>query len=130
LIEEGKLTAADHKYLDGLGSYKRLVKAYQLDPEAALKSCSWGAFQIMGEFWKEMKYADVREFTRAISRSEKEQIKSFVLYMKHVSPKIQNLLRELNWEGVASAFNGTNYKVNAYDEKLRAEYEKFRRIHG
>jgi hypothetical protein len=130
LLEERKLTAENHKYLDGLAGYKRLVKAYQLDPDAALKSCSWGAFQIMGEFWDTMKYASVKEFTKAISRSEKEQMKSFVLYMKYVNPKIKNLLRKLDWDGVASAYNGPNYKLNRYDEKLEDAYEKFRGNNG
>lgn len=125
LLEEKKLVAESHKYLDGLAGYKRLLKAYQLDPEAALKSCSWGAFQIMGEFWKEMKYTSVQEFTRAVSRSEKEQLKSFVLYMKYVNPKIGKLLRDLDWSGVAAAFNGPGYKLNRYDEKLEYAYEKF-----
>lgn len=125
LIADGKLTAESHKYLDKLGAYKRLIKAYQLDPEAALKSCSWGAFQIMGEFWDAMKYASVVEFTRAISRSEKEQMKCFVLYIKYVNPKIANLLRDKNWEGVASEFNGPTYKQNEYDQKLKIAYEKF-----
>jgi hypothetical protein len=130
LLAQKKLAAEGHKYLDGLGSYKRLIKAYQLDPEAALKSCSWGAFQIMGEYWASMKYASAQEFTRAVSRSEKEQIKSFVLYMKYVSPRIGQLLRELDWGGVASAFNGPTYKLNRYDEKLEDAYEKFRRNNG
>jgi hypothetical protein len=130
LIEEKKLSAERHRYLDGLAGYKRLVKAYQLDPDAALKSCSWGAFQIMGEFWGTMKYASIQEFTKAISRSEKEQIKSFVLYMKYVNPRIGKLLRNLDWDGVAAAFNGPDYKVNRYDEKLADAYEKFRGSNG
>ncbi|MBA4055563.1 MAG: hypothetical protein C0490_12685 [Marivirga sp.] len=125
LIAGGMLKAESHKYLDGLEGYRRLIKAYQLDPEAALKSCSWGAFQIMGEFWNAMKYRSVTEFTRAVSRSEKEQVRSFVLYMKYVNPKIGNLLRELNWEGVASEFNGPTYKQNEYDKKLKIAYERF-----
>ena len=127
LLAEGKITAESHKYFDGIGSYKRLIKAYQLNSDAALKSCSWGAFQIMGEYWEDMKYSSVQEFTKALSRSEKEQIKAFVLYIKYVNPKIRDLLQQLNWDGVASAYNGPDYKLNEYDKKLQVAYEKFRR---
>ena len=127
LVKEGKLEREDHAYYDNIGSYKRLIKAYALDPEAALQSCSWGAFQIMGEYWKAMGYASVMEFTKSMSRSPKEQIKAFVLYVEYVNPKLKKLLREKDWDAVACAYNGPNYKVNEYHLKLEREYEKARR---
>ena len=127
LVREGALERKEHAYLDGIGGYKRLVKAYTLNPVAALESCSWGSFQIMGEYWKCMGYASLVEFSRAMSRSPKEQIKAFVLYIKYVSPRIKSYLRALDWEAVARAYNGPNYAANKYHTKLKAAYEKFKR---
>ena len=36
------------KYLGGVHEYKRLELAKEIDEECALKSASWGMFQIMG----------------------------------------------------------------------------------
>ena len=126
LVHDGKLIANDNRYLDGVHSYRRLIKAYKLNQTAALESCSWGAFQIMGEFWREMKFLNVQEFTKAISRSPKEQVKCFVLYVKHVNPRIIGYLKAKNWVAVAEAYNGPSYKANRYDEKLEAAYKKFK----
>jgi hypothetical protein len=127
LVKEGKLERADHVYLKNVGSYKRLIKAYALDPTAALQSCSWGSFQIMGEYWQAMGYASTAEFAKSMSRSPKEQIKAFVLYIEKVNPKIKKLLHSKDWDAVACAYNGPNYKVNEYHVKLRYEYEKAKR---
>ena len=126
LVQDGKLIEKDNRYLDGIHSYWRLVKAYKLDPVAALESCSWGAFQIMGEFWRTMKYSSAQDFTKAVSRSPKEQAKCFVLYVKYVNPKIIAYLKAKDWAAVAAAYNGPSYKANKYDEKMQAAYEKFR----
>jgi hypothetical protein len=127
LVSEGKLERQDHVYLKDVGSYKRLIKAYALDPEAALQSCSWGSFQIMGEYWHAMGYTSVIEFSKSMSRSPKEQIKAFVLYIEKVNPRIKKLLHSKDWEAVACAYNGPNYKINEYHLKLHHEYEKAKR---
>lgn len=126
LIEQRKVERETHAYFDGIGSYRRLIKAYKLDPTAALESCSWGSFQIMGEFWKEMGFSSALDFSKMMSRSPKDQIKAFVLYIKHVNPKIKNYLRSQDWEAAAKAYNGPGYKVNKYHIKLQAAYEKFK----
>lgn len=126
MLKSGAATSEKDKYQAGLGSYKRLVKAYQLDPEAALKSCSWGAFQIMGEYWEVMKYGSAKEFTKAVSRSPKEQIKTFVNYIKYVNPAIKKHLKNHDWEATAKAYNGAGYKKYHYDDKLEAAYAKFK----
>lgn len=126
MLKSGAATSEKDKYLAGEGSYKRLVKAYQLDPVAALKSCSWGAFQIMGEYWEVMKYPSAKDFTKAVSRSPKEQIKTFVNYIKYVNPAIKKHLKNHDWAATAKAYNGAGYKKYHYDDKLAAAYAKFK----
>lgn len=127
LVKSEVLDYETHAYFDGIGSYRRLIKAYKLHPEAALESCSWGSFQIMGEYWKTMGYASVAEFTKSMSRSPKDQVKAFVLYIELVNPKIRKYLKALDWEAAARAYNGPSYRLNKYHIKIREEYEKFKR---
>lgn len=126
LISAGEATTERDKYLAGIGSYKRLGKAYQLDQVAALKCCSWGSYQIMGEFFSAMKFKTVFDFTKFISKSPKNQVKAFVLYIKHVNPAIVDCLRDLKWSDAARLYNGPGYKANSYDVKLEKEYKKIR----
>lgn len=126
MLKSGKATVERDKYADVPGSYKRLVKAYQLNQIAALESCSWGAFQIMGEYWSIMGYASAKEFTKEMSRSPKDQIKAFVRYIEHVNPGIKKNLKSHDWAHVAAAYNGAGYKDNNYDMKLEAAYKKYK----
>lgn len=126
LISAGDATTDGDKYLNGIGSYKRLGKAYQLNQVAALKSCSWGSYQIMGEFFSAMKFKTVFDFTKFISQSPKNQVKAFVLYIKYVNPGIVDCLRKLDWVSAAKLYNGPGYKDNNYDIKLENEYKKIR----
>ena len=126
LLAEGKATAAKDKYVWEVANYKRLSKAYQLNSDAALESCSWGAFQIMGSHWKAMGYSSISAFVKAMSRSEKEQIKAFVLYIKKISPQIIKALNQKNWAEAARLYNGASYKQNKYDLLLEKHYKKFK----
>jgi hypothetical protein len=36
--------------------YERLIKAAELDRDAAIMSCSWGVFQVMGIYYKQFGY--------------------------------------------------------------------------
>lgn len=80
----------------------------------------------MGEFWKIMGYASAIDFTRSMSRSRKEQIKAFVLYIKYVNPQIKKHLKSHDWDAAARAYNSPGYKVNKYHIKLAATYAKFK----
>src|SRR5690606_25532725 len=55
--------------------YPKLLKAYALNKSAALKSASWGKFQIMGSNYSDAGYSSVEEFVREISISEKNHLK-------------------------------------------------------
>lgn len=124
LFNSGAITKEKDAY--GM-SYKRLAKAYAINKEAALKSCSWGAFQIMGEHCGKMKYASATAFVKAMSRSEREHIRAFVLFCKHVNPKIIKDMKAKNFESIAKRYNGADYKLLGYDKKLQSSYDKWRK---
>jgi hypothetical protein len=107
-------------YKGGKREYDRLETALRLDREAALKSASWGAFQIMGANHKAAGYADVESFCKAMCESEDKQLEAFVSFVK--TNRLDDELRRLDWAGFARGYNGPAYKKNRYDEKLAAAY--------
>lgn len=125
LLAAGEATTERDLYANLSGSYKRLVKAYSLDSEAALQSCSWGSFQIMGRWFSTMGYPNAHAFAKAMSRSEKEQMRALILYAKKVNPGLVNIMKEKDFDALAAAFNGTSYMQNKYHIKLRNSYEKW-----
>ena len=63
--------------------YKKLLEAMSLDEEAALKSCSWGKFQIMGANYKNCGYSNVKEMIKELVKNEKIQLIQFVNFIKY-----------------------------------------------
>jgi hypothetical protein len=108
--------------------YDRLFKAAKLSMEltksqdAAFKSASWGAFQIMGSNHVAAGYPDVTSFVIAQQSSE-GQIKSFLNFVKSDHRKLKALL-DKNWAEFARLYNGKAYKKNNYDVKLKSSYDK------
>ncbi len=106
-----------------INTYILFEKAYKLNPEEAIKSTSWGMFQIMGFNFRLTGYENINEFFHTISRSEYDQLILFINFIKN--SKLDDFLRNKDWEKFASAYNGRSYKVNKYDEKLKKAYLKY-----
>jgi N-acetylmuramidase len=102
----------------------KLARAYQLDPEAALKAPSWGTFQILGENHRASGFADVRSFVGAMFRSPAGHLRALVGFIQ-ANPSIHQGLKRHDWVAVAKGYNGAGYKTYAYDTKLAAAYAKF-----
>lgn len=111
-----------------LPQYKRLVKAYQLDKDAALQACSFGKFQIMGFNYKAAGYKTVHDFTRAMSLSDAEHMKAFLKFAKS-NPVLLSGLQTKNYEKIAEGHNGGSWKsVNAnYASNLEAFYNEYQK---
>ena len=110
-------------YKGGASEYKRLEEALALDRTAALKSASWGAFQVMGFNHKLVGYDDVEKFVKAMVAGSGKQLDAFVAFIK--SNKLDDELRRLDWAGFARGYNGSNYRINKYDEKMARAYANF-----
>lgn len=106
--------------------HQRLEKAAKLDRNAALKSCSWGKFQIMGFNHNLVGFPVLQDFINAMYKSEGEQLKAFVKFIK--SNKLDDELREKRWADFARIYNGKNYHINEYDTKLAKAYKKYSAI--
>nr|MBI1230115.1 DUF3380 domain-containing protein [Cytophagales bacterium] len=125
-------------YKGGTREYDRLEKAKKLHPKAAVYSASWGLFQILGEnithFIKGRGYKDHEEFEARQHESEYYHFLDFLEFIKtkkvRGTPLIdfvsENTNGNYDWERFAFGYNGSEYKVNKYDVKMKAAYEKFK----
>ena len=114
-------------YKGGRGEYDRLVEAIGIcdEPDAALKSASWGLFQIMGFNHELAGHQDVRTFVNAMAVSEGAQLDAFVSFVL-AQPAMADHLREKQWAEFARRYNGPGYQQNQYDMKLAAEFTRAR----
>ena len=104
--------------------YDKLEEAYALDADAALRSASWGRFQIMGDNFIAAGYPSAQAFVKAMTRSEEAQLQAFVSFVRSRS-SLADALRHKNWAAFAKAYNGPGYAKNQYDTKLAASYASF-----
>lgn len=99
--------------------YTKLVKAYALDQKATLKSASWGKFQILASNFATAGYASPEDFVLALSKSEKNQLKAFVSFIK-ADKVLLHSIRTKDWLSFAKRYNGPRHK--GYDLKMERNY--------
>lgn len=112
-------------YQKGIKEYDRLDKAMKINKIAALKSTSWGMFQIMGFNYKSCGCKSIDEFITRMKQSERDQLDMFVQFI--VNNKLDKYLREKDWAGFAKRYNGPEYAKNNYDVKLEQAYNKYKK---
>lgn len=113
-------------YLGGVREYGRLERAKAINEDAALCSASWGAFQIMGNNYKDCGFDSIQEFVSTMSDGYAGQLEALGCFLK-----VNNLIRPLkahDWAVFARGYNGPGYAKNSYDTKLRQAYEKCVRV--
>lgn len=108
------------KYKGGPAEYNRLAVASVIHKEAALRSASWGMFQIMGFNCKQAGYVDVFEFTEAMQQSAEYQLRAVASFIANAG--MLDSLRAKNWKEFARRYNGPAYAENKYDIKLDKAY--------
>jgi murein DD-endopeptidase MepM/ murein hydrolase activator NlpD len=116
----GHLAESDYYPAVQLPNYKRLAKAMQLNREAALKSCSWGMFQVMGFNHAAAGFKDVESFVKGMATSEKEQMNGFLNFIK-ADKRLLKAVQEKNWLAFAITYNGK--KQQGYDKKMENTYK-------
>lgn len=110
-------------YRGGMGEYDRLNKAVRIHKECALRSASWGMFQIMGFNYKAAGYDTVEAFVKSVYISEAKQLESFMTFIK--SKDLVRYIRQKDWSNFARGYNGNGYKANRYDERLSEANKRF-----
>lgn len=111
-------------YEGGESEYTRLNLAKSLNEESALKSASYGKFQIMGFNYKACGYTSVWDFVTDMYESEGKHLLAFINFIK--ANKLDKHLISKNWVKFARGYNGAGYAQNNYDVKLMSAYETYR----
>lgn len=142
-MHDGKVGKGD-VYADYATSYLRLIQAYRLDPIAALQSCSWGKFQIMGANFALCDIPNVEKFVDRMCTSDAEQIGLLAGFIQHKprawkNPKNKAAGKEIslldavktkNWRAIAFNYNGPAYETYQYHTKLEQAYAHYKKGGG
>lgn len=105
--------------------YSRFEIAKKLNETAALKSASYGAFQIMGFNHALVGFKNEQDFYQAM-HSPKEQLKAFGQFL--IKNSLVKTLSVKDWKGFAYSYNGSSYHLHKppYDVRLATAYQKFK----
>lgn len=104
--------------------FQRFQTACTLDRRAAVMSCSWGMFQIMGFNFALCGYTDVDAFVNDMKTDVAHHLSTFVQYVKHM--RLDVCLQNHDWVAFAQRYNGPSEAENHYHDKLAAAYAKFK----
>lgn len=103
----------------GAAEWTRLEQAAALNREAAYRSASYGAAQIMGFNYETAGYPDVYAFVADMNDGEAGQIRAFVNFVK--GKRLHGDLRAKDWRAFARGYNGTG-QVERYARLLEQAY--------
>lgn len=119
---KGKWSRARAKYGPSSIQHTKLSAAAALNRTAALMSCSWGAFQVMGENWKSLGYESLQEFINKMYADEDGHLDAFVRFIKVNG--LADDLRE-HRESFFDRYNGSQWRQNDYMNKFKRELKKY-----
>ena len=105
------------------GEHERLNIAFSIHKLAAIKSASWGRYQILGQNYKMVGFESVENFYYAMDTSERKHLEAFVQFV--FKARLDDELQDLRWADFARIYNGPGYAQNKYDVKLEKAYNKF-----
>jgi len=111
-----------HNNKDQATAWKTLEEALAIDHEAALKSCSWGMFQVMGFNHASCGYKTLDDFVAAMKAGEAGQLLAFVGFCKS-TPACLEAMQKKDFKGMAIGYNGPDY--GDYDKRIERAYKKY-----
>ena len=106
--------------------HRKLQAASQLNRSAALKSCSWGLFQIMGKNYELAGFYDLQPFVNAMYESADKHLAAFVAFIRNTG--LRNALREHDWAMFARRYNGSDYRAHRYDKRIDEAYKELANV--
>lgn len=95
--------------------------ALKINEHCAKLATSFGLFQIMGFNFALVGYNSVEDFVEAAETSVENQIEAFCKYV--VNTGCMTAIKDKDFGKFAYKYNGPNYRVNKYDEKLKRLYD-------
>lgn len=119
--------APGDRYINGEGNYERLEAAMAISRTAALNSCSWGMFQVMGFNAVPIGYSSTQEFVDRMFESEMRHLESVARFILK-DRQLVTALRALDWRTVAARYNGPAFEKFNYHTKMATAYEKWSKV--
>jgi hypothetical protein len=109
-------------------SYKKdqwdvIRAAFALDPDAAVKSASWGMFQVLGSNALDAGWTTLEQFVKDMFTSEAQHMRAFLGFCKH--NKLTRYLATHDWAAFARGYNGPHYTDFSYDTKMATAYARY-----
>ncbi|EIF30546.1 Protein of unknown function (DUF3380) [Burkholderia sp. Ch1-1] len=104
--------------------YERFIQACALNRDAAIMACSWGAFQVLAFFYKELGYTSPTELANLAMQGVDEQFDLFIAYV-NMNDSAKKALKKKDWKSFAYYYNGHSYPKK-YPDKMSKFYEKFK----
>jgi hypothetical protein len=106
--------------------YEKLEVAKKINYSCALKSCSWGKFQVMG-FNYAVAFSSPEKMEKAVNMCELQQFKFFVGYIENTNGLL-NAMKNKDWESIAEKYNGSSWKtINPdYANNLKKYYDELK----
>lgn len=116
---------------DYKNNHSTFVKAYVFDKEAALKGCSWGLGQILGENHKLAGYDTVTQMVRNFAADEANQLEAMISFI--IATGLDDELRDLEnatteaaklkaASDFARGYNGPQYAKNNYHTRIVKQF--------
>ena len=120
-------------------SYDRLDRAMAINRIAALKSCSWGLGQVMGENHKAAGYTSVEKMVSAFAEDEENQLKGMISFIiaNHIDDDLRRIeektkagkkVTAADWIPIVRVYNGSGYAKNDYHNRAARAYNKWLKI--
>lgn len=103
-----------------------LSRAKAIDEDCALRSCSWGLPQIMGNECAEVGFANAKAMVDyMISGGVPAHIQLMIRFLK--ARNLVSAIECKDWAYVALKYNGSGYRQNQYDTRLASADKKWER---
>jgi peptidoglycan hydrolase-like protein with peptidoglycan-binding domain len=100
-----------------------LNRARKIHDEAATRSASYGAFQVLGSNFKASGFDSAIEMRAAFDGGLPAQIEGFINLADSMG--VVAAVRRRDWKTVALKWNGKSYAENLYDKKLASAYARW-----
>lgn len=134
-VRLGLATPGWHR--DYSNNHATFVEAHAYDPTAALKACSWGLGQVLGENARSLGYASAYAMVVEFAKGEAQQLEGMIRFIK--TNGLDDELREMEKtknhaklvalaSAVARVYNGRKYREHQYHLRLVRALVKWRKI--
>jgi hypothetical protein len=108
-----------YRYGSDSEQYQRLLRAREINYDAANMSCSWGKFQVMGEYYHHL-YESTKELVDAQNYCAMQHLQYFKVFLIKEKRMLQPM-KDKNWLTIAKKYNGAGQV--GYDDKIKEAYD-------